>query len=110
MLKGMSDLTEALDAVIETENMDYYLPACMARDRILAAIEAAGYAIEPGWQSVETAPHGEFVLLGWAENDEWKCEVAAARWGWAIAGTGNRSWHGQATHWRPLPAAPGAKP
>lgn len=59
------------------------------------------------WQPIETAPHGEEVLLGWLEWDgAWKMEVSQASWGWSTKTASNISRHGQATHWMPLPDAP----
>lgn len=61
------------------------------------------------WQLVETAPHGERVLLGWYQTDgTWFAETGMASHGWSRPdiGISNMSRHGAATHWRPLPAPP----
>jgi len=63
------------------------------------------------WQKIESAPHGERVLLGWWQPDglgeqDWECEVGAASWGWRRNGVSNMSYHGRATHWMPLPEPP----
>lgn len=56
------------------------------------------------WQAIETAPPDQEILLGWWRDwptREWRQEVDLAhstRGGW---------FHGQATHWQPLPAPPG---
>lgn len=61
----------------------------------------------PGWQPIETAPHETLVILGWRENGVWKQEIALASAGERLPnGYSNRWWHGQATHWMPLPAPP----
>lgn len=64
------------------------------------------------WQPIETAPSDTNVLLGWWRTfpkREWKTEA-----GWAVhsnrmppeSGFSNGWRHGEATHWRPLPAPP----
>jgi hypothetical protein len=63
------------------------------------------------WQPIETAPHGETVLLGYWTNDglgnrDWNADVGMASWGWRRGSISNMSYHGQATHWMPLPPAP----
>lgn len=62
------------------------------------------------WQPVETAPHETLVVLGWDEDGVWKQELALASAGqrWPT-GASNMWWHGSATHWLPLPPAPGAE-
>lgn len=78
----------------------------------LAALSAAGYAVEQGWQPIETAPRDGATI--WAWNGE-HCQM---EW------YGSPEWSGwlhsdpllsdadpdpvQPTHWRPLPAAPEA--
>lgn len=60
------------------------------------------------WQPIETAPHGECVLLYWRDwADREYMEVTQASWGERFPnGYSNLSRHGSATHWMPLPAAP----
>ena len=63
------------------------------------------------WQPIETAPHGETVLLGWWNSDglggsDWICEVACASFGWRRGSISNMSRHGKATNWQPLPTPP----
>ena len=61
------------------------------------------------WQPIESAPHGEIVLL-WSK--EKGIETAYASWGErifnpAIGQVVSNKWHhGQATHWMPLPEPP----
>lgn len=62
--------------------------------------------IPGGWQPIETAPHGEPVLLGWWYAGKWENEVAPATTGWQRGGFSTMSQHGQATHWMRLPAPP----
>lgn len=62
-----------------------------------------------GWQPIETAPHQIIILLCWWDDmiEEWCYECAFASWGKKNSlGHSNRSWHGEATHWMPLPPAP----
>lgn len=59
------------------------------------------------WMPIETAPHDQEVLLGWADWDGvWITEVGMASWGWRTARVNNISLHGRATHWQTLPPAP----
>ncbi len=62
------------------------------------------------WQTIETAPHEEQVLLGWWYTPPWKdqpprweCETGEASRGWTRNGVSTMSRHGSATHWQPLP-------
>lgn len=75
--------------------------------RAMVAVAPAVQGEPAGWQPIETAPHGEEVLLGWLEWDgAWKMEVSQASWGWSTKTASNISRHGQATHWMPLPPPP----
>jgi hypothetical protein len=67
---------------------------------------ATSVSAPPGWQSIETAPHEQKVLVGWWYNGEWECEAAMASHGWRRNGISTMSWHGQATHWQSLPPPP----
>lgn len=61
------------------------------------------------WQSIDTAPHSTRVLLGWRDwrDGSWLMEVGAATTGQRFDnGYSNRSQHGSATHWQPLPQPP----
>lgn len=62
------------------------------------------------WRLVETAPHETYVLLGWWDEGKWNCATGFASQGWRRGGVSTMSMHGQATHWRPLPAGPEQKP
>jgi hypothetical protein len=77
--------------------------------RLRAALEAEQ------WRPIETAPHETAVLLYSPPSyPSAPCmEVAFASSGreWAAPGGGRystKSWHGYATHWRPLPSPPDA--
>ena len=77
----------------------------------LSAVEAAIRADAMAWRPIETAPFGDVVLLGWWSEDgmggaNWETEVGAAAWGWRRGTISNRSMHGHATHWLPLPTPP----
>ena len=70
---------------------------------ILAALRAAGYVVEWDWQDISTAPRdGTWIITYGADTpisdgfvlDYWPCDEDA--------------WNGNPTHWRPLPAPPGA--
>jgi hypothetical protein len=58
------------------------------------------------WQPIETAPHETYVLLGWWDEGKWNSATGFASHGWRRDGISTMSWHGQATHWMPLPPAP----
>jgi len=62
------------------------------------------------WRDIETAPHETLVVLGWFEDGVWKQDFGLASAGqrWPT-GASNMWWHGSATHWLPLPPAPGAE-
>lgn len=62
------------------------------------------------WRPIETAPHETLVVLGWFEDGVWKQDLGLASAGqrWPT-GASNMWWHGSATHWLPLPPAPGAE-
>lgn len=62
-------------------------------------------AEEHAWQPIETAPADVNVLLGWQSDYPagWQSEVKFAH------DTRGRWWHGQATHWMPIPPAPQEK-
>lgn len=62
------------------------------------------------WQPIETAPHETLVVLGWFEDGVWKQDLGLASAGqrWPT-GFSNMWCHGSATHWLPLPPAPGAE-
>jgi hypothetical protein len=82
-----------------------------ATNAALAAIRAAGWAVVPGWQPIETAPKDTVVLLFCPDLDIINRERIEL--GHAVSTFGReRGWssHAWATHWMPLPAAPGVKP
>lgn len=62
------------------------------------------------WMAIDTAPHGETVLLGYWYDGVWMEEVGQASWGWRRGSVSNLSAHGQATHWMPQPAPPVTRP
>jgi hypothetical protein len=77
----------------------------------LAAIRAAGWAVVPGWQPIETAPKDTALLLfcpdiGIANQERIELDQAVSTFG------RERGWsrHAWAAAWMPLPAAPGVKP
>lgn len=71
--------------------------------------EAAIAAYERAmWRPIEEAPHNRTVILGWRDwrDGKWCMEVGAAAWGERVGDYSNRSQHGSATHFRPLPPVP----
>ena len=61
------------------------------------------------WQPISSAPHNAAVLLCWADwrDGKWCMQVGAASTGGTYEnGYSNRSYHGSATHWMPLPNPP----
>ena len=71
--------------------------------------------VPDGWQPIETAPEdGTPVLLAWkctmkpfvynnSKMPDWQMEIRP----YCLHGSGGaRSYHGEATHWQPLPLAP----
>lgn len=58
------------------------------------------------WRLIKTAPHETPVLLGWWSDGEWLYEAGKASHGWRRELISTMSWHGQATHWMPLPEPP----
>jgi hypothetical protein len=85
----------------------------LSAERISAQDELSALRAQPsneaqGWRDIASAPENENLLLAY-EYDfptrHWEIETGFA----CTHGThGARSWHGMATHWRPLPAAPAA--
>lgn len=73
-------------------------------DAILAALTAAGCAVEQGWRTMDTAPRDGTRFHGWfpAHGSIPGC-VADVSWH-------HGCWHHphfvEPTHWRPLPAPP----
>lgn len=74
-------------------------------DNLTRAIAAYERAM---WRPIEEAPHNRTVILGWRDwrDGKWCMEVGAATWGERVGDYSNRSQHGSATHFRPLPPVP----
>src|SRR5690606_6201823 len=69
-------------------------------------------ALAKAWRPIESAPHGERVLLGWTDwrDGQWCMDVGCASHGMRHDnGYSSVSHHGSATVWMPLPAAPGSE-
>lgn len=103
--KPMTDLMELAD------RLDSHMgKADMAE--VLADCRKAAACIREmvEWRPIETAPHETLVVLGWFEDGVWKQDLGLASAGqrWPT-GASNMWWHGSATHWLPLPPAPGAE-
>lgn len=75
------------------------------REMMAKAIAAYERAM---WRPIEEAPHNRTVILGWRDwrDGKWCMEVGAAAWGERVGDYSNRSQHGSATHFRPLPPVP----
>lgn len=77
----------------------------------LAALSAAGYAVEQGWQPIETAPRDGRRLLCYAPATEDRAAFVRNDYWWVSEG----AWahmprvHSY-THWRPLPTPPEGQP
>lgn len=99
----------ALAVLVEAKTM----AMTMRRRKIFNDLEAA-LAHEPAaeWRPIEEAPHNCAVLLGWHDwrDGQWCTAVGAASWGERVGEYSNRSRHGSATHWRPLPPPPEVQP
>jgi hypothetical protein len=99
------------DGIIICHNQKSCLGCFAKADAALAAIRAAGWAVVPGWQPIETAPKDTALLLfcpdiGIANRERIELGQAVSTFGrergWSI--------HAWAAAWMPLPAAPGVKP
>ena len=77
----------------------------------LAALSAAGWVVEQGWQPIETAPRDGTWIWCWHEEKRWKrvgmrCKASGPRWYYSGTGFNAEYADDAPTHWRPLPAAP----
>lgn len=78
-------------------------------DAILSALTAAGYAVEQGWRTIDTAPRGGTLLLCYAPAvlPDYSTSVQRLdRWEGKYAGFAHMRPGQPYTHWRPLPAPP----
>jgi hypothetical protein len=115
MSKPAKDEAELMERVAEAlyDNYDLDLPMSFT----LAAIRAAGWAVVPGWQPIETAPTDGAALILWPYTHSeifsgtGPQEVVVGFW------SENYGWYNpeerktfEPTHWMSLPAAPGVKP
>jgi len=74
---------------------------------ILSALTAAGYAVEQGWQPIETAPRDGTRMLCYAPAAEDRASIVRSDFWWVRERGFAHMRPGQPyTHWRPLPAAP----
>lgn len=81
----------------------------------LAALSAAGWVVEQGWQPIETAPRDGTWIWCWHKEHRWqRVGMRSATSGprWYYSGTGFSAQYADdaPTHWRPLPAAPQEDP
>lgn len=107
---GEKPMTDAMELV---RRLEAYRPTNEWGDPVHHVIidEAAACIREMvEWRPIETAPHETLVVLGWFEDGVWKQDLGLASAGqrWPT-GASNMWWHGSATHWLPLPPAPGAE-
>ena len=80
---------------------------------ILAALNAAGFVVEQGWQPIETAPRdGTRVLVYAPPVASSEYETARQRVDWWGEPDGWQMMRPRQpyTHWRPLPTPPEAQP
>ena len=101
--------TAAIDAAL-ARWLDNEPAACAPiRDDILAALAAAGYVVERGWQPIESAPRDRCVLLWWPTTTNspvigrFDSGIWMTDWGRLSVP------HDSPTHWRPLPDPPAAE-
>ncbi len=108
----MTDATAAIDAALAQwldNEPTAYVPI---RDDILAALAAAGYVVERGWQPIESAPPMEPVLVF---GGEVRYPVTASWTGvldepWALDALQDIGQEiDPPTHWRRLPDPPAAE-
>lgn len=118
----MTDMDEAIRAGLKAAATANDLaawhmgPSDSAVAAFRRSLAARGWAVEQDWQPIETAPKdGRNVILAML-NEEWVCEGYYEEdedRGWFMA---NTHWTDAAdgqvypSHWRPLPAAPAARP
>jgi hypothetical protein len=122
MSEPAKDEAELVDAMVDAI-WEYLIPETrwtvkpyVERD-LSAAIRAAGWAVVPGWQPIETAPTDGAALILWPYTHSeifsgtGPQEVVVGFW------SENYGWHNpeerktfEPTHWMSLPAAPGVKP
>lgn len=67
----------------------------------LSALTAAGYAVEQGWQPIETAPKDRSWIMTYQPGHGRVRAINIDYWAEEDGG-----WNGKPTHWRPLPAPP----
>ena len=77
-------------------------------DAILAALHAAGFVVERGWQPIETAPRDGTRFHGWFPpcSQAPKGVVMDVLW----SGGWYHPFFIEPTYWRPLPTPPEAQP
>ena len=94
---------------------DYWDGAAEAAEKIAVSIRALAAdttptgSAPPGWRPIETAPHGDDVLLycpDRGDTNRSRIEVGPASQGWRNEAVSNMSYHPWASHWMPLPPPP----
>ena len=77
-------------------------------DKVLPALRSL--PTDDGWEdiAINPPPANEVVLMCWYHGhwEVWEYEAGCYETGQRIGGYSNVHLHGQATHWRPLPAPP----
>ena len=83
------------------------------QDSLITTTQAEAYADArvreaQQWNLIDSAPHETLVVLGWYdESGVFKQEIGLASAGRRYpGGASDMWWHGQATHWLPLPTPP----
>lgn len=88
------------------ETAGLYAPEAHA-DAILAALHAAWFVVEQGWQPIETAPRDGTRLLCYAPATEGRAAVVRNDYWWVRErGFALMRPTQPYTHWRPLPQPP----
>ena len=103
----MSARPEDIDARL-VQAIRYTLGVYVTLDdaaKVRAAIHAAGFVVEQGWQPISTAPRDVDVEVWNAATGAYRSRWTEDEWPmgfWERLG----KWYPRPTHWRPLPAGP----
>ncbi len=112
---GVAAYEEFMEAAANVDQLGGKVPAEMRFAKawakaIVTAMEAAGvvFGASDGWRDIESAPHGEAVLLYSPPTrfNSAEFEVGPYSTGENVGPTSTKSFHSWATRWRPLRAPP----
>ena len=95
------------DVIAKCCRLNIWLDAPEKTTAILAALRAAGYVVEQGWQDISTAPRDGAYQVTNRLGEVCLCQARdGSRIILNMPGYADWSWPEPATHWRPLPAPP----